>query len=59
MHLLGLDLDEYTLPIWDPHWHHTGTVEDWSEMTRWVKEGKVVDRDYFKRTLFKAHGVNL
>ncbi len=54
------DLDELTLPIWDPHWNHTGTVEDWNEMTRWVQEGKVnTDSLYLKRALFRTYGVEL
>ena len=40
------DLDEATLPLFDPHFSHPGTVLDWKENTRWVKEGVVVQPGY-------------
>lgn len=40
------DLDEATVFVFDRDTDHTGTVQDWEEMVRWVREGVVVDPDY-------------
>lgn len=44
--LIPEDLDEHTLPIHDPHYSHEGTIRDWEENTRWVREGKIVDQGF-------------
>ena len=55
------DLDESTLPVFDPHYDHRGTIQDWEEKTRWVKEGVAVESGYmlkcYERGMRKELGI--
>jgi len=49
------NLTRRNLRKYDPHYNHTGTVEDWEEMARWIREGTVVDANY----IIKCHEKDL
>lgn len=40
-------LNETTMRTYIPHEDHTFTISDWDEMIRWVKEGKIVESNFY------------
>lgn len=48
------DLDEATLPIYDPHFSYRNSVHDWVEQTRWVNEGTIVEPGYMLKCYERA-----